>query len=168
MRRLVRNNVAAVIAETAIALPIFLFLIFSLVEFTRAIYVQNTIGIAAQQVASDIAVNVKRTSSYNIASFSTYANKVRFPGSVIDSGQFSFDVTDASNNTTVSNGQANSSTSTKVVVTVSFPPASKPSIKIPIVDPGNLIGRPIFGAGGLKLSSSATSFLERSRRPILN
>ena len=154
--------------ETALTIPIFLLLIFSLIEMSRALYVYNTLGVAAQLVANQISIQTKRTSTYNVGSFSSYADQIRFPGSVVDSSQFSFDVTDALNNSTVAGGLANGATSTKVVVTVAFPPATDPSLKIPLVDPGNLIGTPIFGAGGLMLSSSATCFLERSRRPTLN
>ena len=163
-----RGVVGAVLAETALTIPIFLLLIFSLIELSRALYVYNTLGIAAQQVAGKIAINSKKTSTYAVSGFSTYADQVRFPGSVVDSSQFSFDVTNAANNSTVVNGQADGATSTKVVVTVVFPPASDSSLKIPVVDPGNLIGMPIFGVDGLMLSSSATCFLERSRRPTLN
>ena len=163
-----RKEIGSVMVETALTIPVFLLLILSLVEMSRALYVYNTLGVAAQLVADQIAINTKRTSTYNIGGFSSYANQVRFPGSVVDSSQFSFDVTDASNNSTVAGGLANGATSTKVVVTVVFPPATDPSLKIPLVDPGNLIGTPIFGAGGLMLSGSATCFLERSRRPTLN
>ena len=163
-----RSKSGSVMVETALTIPVFLLLIFSLIEMSRALYVYNTLGVAAQLVASKIAINTKRTSAYNVGGFSSYADQVRFPGSVVDSSQFSFDVTDALNNTTVTGGLANGATSTKVVVTVAFPPATDPSLKIPLIDPGNLIGTPIFGAGGLMLSSSATCFLERSRRPTLN
>ncbi len=163
-----RKNLGAVLVETALTIPVFLLLIFSLIELSRGLYVYNTLGIAAQQVAAKISINAKRTSTYNLSGFSTYADQVRFPGSVVDSNQFSFDVTDASNNSTVVGGLADGAMSTKVVVTVTFPPASDPSLKIPLVDPGNLIGTPVFGMDGLMLSGSATCFLERSRRPTLN
>ena len=163
-----RSLFGSVLVETALTIPVFLMLIFSLMEMSRALYVYNTLSIAAQQVAGRIAINAKRTSTYNVGGFTTYADQVRFPGSVVDSSQFSFDVTDALNMPTVMNGQADGATSTKVVVTVTFPPATDSSLKIPVVDPGNLIGIPIFGAGGLMLSGSATCFLERSRRPTLN
>ena len=163
-----RGNIGAVLAETALTIPIFLLLMFSLVELSRALYIYNTLGIAAQQVAGKIAINAKRTSTYDLAGFTTYADQVRFPGSVVASNQFTFNVTDAANNSTVAGGQANGATSTKVVVNVIFPPASDPSLKIPFVDPGNLIGVPVFGVDGLMLSGSATCFLERSRRPTLN
>ena len=168
MKSYKRKEAGSVLVETALTIPIFLLLIFSLIEISRALYVYNTLGVAAQLVADQIAINAKRTSTYNVGGFTTFANQVRFPGSVVDSSQFSFDVTDALNNSTVAGGLANGSTSTKVVVTVIFPPVTDPSLKIPLVDPGNLIGTPIFGAAGLMLSSSATCFLERSRRPTLN
>ena len=163
-----RSLVGTVLAETALTIPVFLLLIFSLIEMSRALYVYNTLGIAAQQVAGNISINAKKTSTYNVGGFSTYADQVRFPGSVVNSNQFTFDVTDATNNSTVAGGLADGAMSTKVVVNVTFPPASDPSLKIPFFDPGNLIGVPVFGAGGLMLSGSATCFLERSRRPTLN
>ncbi len=163
-----KNKSGAVIAETALVIPVFLLLIFSLIEISRAVYIQNTLGVAAQQVASRISIGTRRSSSYDVASFSTFTTSVRFPGSVVSSDQFSFDVTDASNMSTVAGGMADGTLSTKIVVNVIFPPPSNPSLKIPVVDPGNLIGVPIFGADGLMLSSSATCFLERSRRPTLN
>lgn len=167
MKCTIRNSVGAIIAESAIALPIFFFLIFSLIEFTRAVYIQNTLGVAAQQAASNIAINAKKSPGYNLTGFSNYVNNIRFPGSVVNSGQFSFQVVDVNNNNTVTNNQADGTTSTKVIVTVTFPPPDN-SLKLPIVDPGNLIGTPIFGAGGVMFSGTATAFLERSRRPILN
>ena len=163
-----RRSVGSVMVETALTIPIFLMLIFSLIELSRALYVYNTLSIAAQQVAGKIAINARRTPGYNLSGFTVYADQVRFPGSIVDSGQFAFDITNATNNGTVVNGQANGATSTKVVVNVTFPPASDPSLKIPFFDPGNLIGVPIFGMDGLMLSGSATCFLERSRRPTLN
>lgn len=166
--RTLRNKSGSVIVEAALAIPIFLMIIFTLIELGRAMYVLSTLDIAAQRVASLVGANATRTSTYNVSSFRQYADQIRFPGSVIDSGQFSFDVTDTLNNTTVNMGQANAITSTKVVVTVSFPPPNDSSYRIPIFDPGLLIGVPIFGPGGLPLSSSATCFLERSRRPTLN
>lgn len=165
---IIRRNTGAVLAEAALTFPVFLLLIFSVMELSRALYVYNILGVAAQQVAAKIAINAKRTPAYNIGGFTTYADQVRFPGAVVDSTQFSFNVTDALNNGTVVNGQANGATSTKVVVTVVFPPPADSSLKIPIIDPGNLIGMPVFGADGLMLSGSATCFLERSRRPTLN
>ncbi len=163
-----RRSNGSVMVETALTIPLFLLLIFTLIEMSRALYVYNTLGVAAQLVADQIAIKAKRTSTYNVGGFSSFANGVRFPGSVVDSSQFSFNVTDALNNSTVTGGLANGATSTKVVVTVVFPPATDPSLKIPLVDPGNLIGTPIFGMDGLMLSGSATCFLERSRRPTLN
>ncbi len=163
-----RNKNGSVMVETALTIPIFLLLIFTLIEMSRALYVYNTLGVAAQLVADQIAIQTKRTSTYNVGGFSSFANGVRFPGSVVDSSQFSFDVTDASNNSTVTGGLANGATSTKVVVTVVFPPVTDPSLKIPLVDPGDFVGAPVFGMDGLMLSGSATCFLERSRRPTLN
>lgn len=163
-----RNFHGSVLVETALTLPIFLMLIFSLLELGRALYVYNTLSIAAQQVATQISIKEKRAATYNIAGFSSYANQVRFPGAVVDSSQFAFDVTNATNNSTVTNGQADGATSTKVVVTVTFPPSTDSSLKIPLVDPGDFIGMPIFGMDGLMLSGSAVCFLERSRRPTLN
>ena len=154
--------------ELALAMPIFLLLIFSLIELARTMYILNSLNVAAQQVATQIAIRSKRSPSYNISSFSTFADQVRFQGAVVSTNQFSFDVTNAANSSTVTNGQADGGASTKVVVTVRFPPPDDPSLKIPVFDPGNLIGVPIFGENGLQLSSSATCFLERSRRPTLN
>lgn len=168
MKKPIRKNLGSTMVETAIAIPVFLLVIFSFMEIARALYVMNTLNIAAQKVAGKIAINAKRTSTYSLSNFEQYADQVQFPGSVVDSSQFSFDVTDATNNSTVSNGQADGATSTKVVVTVTFPPQGNTALRIPVVDPGNLIGRPIFGQNGLTLSSSATCFLERSRRPQLN
>lgn len=168
MKNFVRKNKGAVIVEVALAMPIFLFLIFSLVELGRMTYIKSTLSIAAQQVASKIGTNVRRSATYNVSDFRAYANNIRFPGAVINSSQFSFDVTDSTNNSTVTNGQANGSTSTKVVVTVTFPPPNNNSIKVPLFDIGRLIGAPIFGENGLQLSASATKFLERSRRPTVN
>lgn len=168
MKNISRNKSGAVIVEAALAIPIFFMIVFTLVELGRAMYVLNTLDIAAQRVAGLIGSNARRSPSYNVSSFTQYANGVRFPGSVIESNQFSFDVTDATNNSTVVNGIAAGAASTKVVVTVSFPPPSNPSYRIPIIDPGGLIGLPIFGQNGLPLSATATCFLERSRRPTLN
>jgi len=168
MKKVIRKNNGSVMVETAFAVPVFLLIVFSFFEVSRALYVMSTLGAAAQKVASKISTGARRSPNYSISGFAGYTNGIRFPGSVIDSSQFSFDVTNPSNSSTVSNGQADGATSTKVVVTVSFPPANNNTFKIPIFDPGNLINRPIFGASGLKLSSSATCFLERSRRPTLN
>lgn len=168
MNFLVRNKEGSVITEAALAIPIFLMMIFTLIEFGRTVYVLNTLNVAAQQVANSIAKNATRAGSYNLSNFGNFTANIYFPGSVINSNQFSFDVRDASNNSTVMNGLAPTNISTKVVVTVNFPPPSNPGYKIPLFDPGNLIGLPIFGINGLPLSASATCFLERSRRPILN
>lgn len=168
MKKFVRNNLGAVIVEAAIALPIFLFLIFGLIEMSRMLYIKSTMSVAAQQVANLISTSASRTPSYNIPSFSTYANRVRFPGSVIDSSQFRFDVVDVNNASTVTDGMADGATSTKVVVTVIFPPPSNPELKVPLIDIGLLFGTPLFGPNGLVLSAQAICFLERSRRPILN
>ena len=168
MKSIIRKNSGSVLVETALAIPVFLLLIFSLFEVSRALYVMNTLNIGAQQVAGKIAINTKRTPNYSVAGFSTYADQVRFPGAIVNSNQFSFNVTNAANVSTVTNGQADGSTSTKVVITVVFPPPGDPSFKIPIFDPGNLVGIPIFSPDGLQFSSSATCFLERSRRPTLN
>jgi Flp pilus assembly protein TadG len=162
------NFYGSVMAEFALTIPVFLLIIFSFMELGRALYVQNTLAIAAQKAAALIAINAKRTSTYTVSGFSAYASQIRFPGAVVSNDQFSFDVTDALGNSTVLNGEANGGTSTKVVVMVTFPPPSNPSLRIPIVDPGNLIGMPVFGQNGLTLSTSATCFLERSRRPSLN
>lgn len=168
MKNTLRKNNGSVMVETALAVPVFLLIVFSFFEVSRALYVMNTLGAAAQKVASKIAVGARRSPTYSVSGFTRYADQVRFPGSVIDSSQFSFDVTNASNSSTVSNGQADGATSTKVLVTVSFPPANNSAVKIPVFDPGNLVGLPIFGPNGLRLTSSATCFLERSRRPSLN
>lgn len=167
MKRGRRNN-GSVLVETALAIPTFVMVIFAFIELSRAMYIQNTLGIAAQKVAAQIAINEKRTPGYALSRFTQYADQVRFPGAIVDSSQFSFDVTNSTGGTTVSNSTADGAASTKVVVTVSFPPPNNTSLKIPIFDPGALIGRPIFGPGGLNLSSQAVSFLERSRRPTLN
>lgn len=167
MKNTFRNKKGSIMVETALAIPMFLMVIFTLVEVGRAMYVLNTLDVAAQRVASLIGTNAARASTYNVSTFSQYADQVRIPGSVISSSQFSFDVRDALNNGTVVNGQASSATSTKVVVTVNFPPPGQDSYKIPVFDPGLLIGIPIFGPAGLPLSSSATCFLERSRRPTI-
>ncbi|MBI1857930.1 MAG: pilus assembly protein [Candidatus Melainabacteria bacterium] len=166
--RIKRNNLGSVIVEVALAMPLFLFLIFALVEFGRLAYIQSALSIAAQQAASSIGVGAQRTSTYNVASFSGFADRVRMPGAVISSSQFRFDVADSSNNSTVNNGEADGIQSTKVTVTVSFPPPNNNSMRVPIFDLGKLIGTPIFGENGIQLSGSATKFLERSRRPILN
>ena len=158
----------AVMAEFALAAPVFLFMIFSLIEFGRAMYVLNTLSVAAQQAASAIGIEARRTNTYNVGSFASHTRNIRFPGSVVNQNQFSFDVTNAQGGSTVVNGQADGATSTKVVVTVTFPPPGDRARRIPIFDPGNLIGRPVFGIGGLMLTGQATSFIERSRRPTLN
>jgi Flp pilus assembly protein TadG len=163
-----RNNLGSVLVEAALAIPVFLFLVFGFIEMSRMLYIKATMSAAAQQVANLIAVNAKRTPSYNVSNFSTYADAVRFPGSVISSGQFSFNVTDAGNNTTVTNGMADGALSTKVVITVVFPPPGDSTLKVPLLDPGRLFGAPLFGQNGLQLSAQAVSFLERSRRPVLN
>lgn len=162
-----RNQKGSIIVEVALAMPIFLFLIFSLVEIGRAAYIQSTLSIAAQQAASSIGTSSRRGSSYDVSSFKTAADRIRFPGAIVDSSQFTFDVTDRNNNSTVVNGQASGATSTKVVVTVAFPPPNN-NLKVPIFDIGQIIGTPIFGNNGIRLSSSATKFLERSRRPVIN
>ena len=164
----VRNNKGSLMVELAMTMPIFLLVIFSFIELSRALYIFSTLGIAAQKVASKISIDAKRTSTYDLSGFGAYADQVRFPGAVVDSNQFSFDVTDASNTSTVTNGLADGATSTKVVVNVSFPPSTRPELKIPIFDPGSLIGKSIFGQDGLQLMSQAVCFLERSRRPTLN
>jgi len=166
--KLKRQTYGSILVEMALTLPIFFMVVFSFMELSRAMYVLNTLNIAAQKVASKISINAKRGSSYDLNSFTQYTNQVRFPGSVISSDQFSFDVVNALNNSTVTNGQADGALSTKVVVTVRFPPPSSPGLKIPIFDPGALVGIPIFGPDGLMLSSQAVCFLERSRRPTLN
>jgi Flp pilus assembly protein TadG len=165
-----RNNFGAVIAEAALAIPLFFMVVFTMVELGRAMYIWNTLDIAAQRVAALIGTSAKRGPNYNLSSFRQYADRVRFPGSVIDSNQFSFDVTDALNNSTVNPAtqQATGGTSTKVVITARFPPPNNRTYKIPLFDPGNLIGLPIFGPAGLTITSSATCFLERSRRPTIN
>lgn len=157
-----------VAVETAVSISIFLFVFFSFIELARALYILNTIQIAAQATANKISINETGYNGYIVSNFNQYANQVRFPGSVIDSTQFSFDVVNSSNISTVSSGIGDSATSTKVVVTVSFPPTASPTYKVPIFDPGRLIGNPIFGANGLPLTARATCFLERSRRPIIN
>lgn len=170
MKKKNRNNLGSLMAEAALAIPIFFMVVFTLVEFGRAMYIWNTLDIAAQRVAALIGANATRAPNYNLSSFRQYANRIRFPGSVINSNQFSFDVTNALNTSTVNPAtqQASGSTSTKVVVTARFPPPNNRIYKIPLFDPGNLIGLPIFGPTGLTITSSATCFLERSRRPTIN
>lgn len=163
-----RKNKGSIMVELALTMPIFLLVIFSFIELSRALYIFSTLSIAAQKVASKISVGAKRTPVYNLSGFGIYADQVRFPGAVVDSNQFSFDVTDASNTSTVTNGLADGIASTKVVVNVSFPPPTRPELKIPLFDPGSLISKPIFGQNGLPLMSQAVCFLERSRRPTLN
>lgn len=164
-----RNKCGAILAEAGLAIPIFLFMIFGLIEVSRMLYIKSTLSSAAQQVASLISTKATKTASnYNLSSFKSYADGVRYPGSVIDSNQFSFDVSDASNNSTVTNGTASGATSTKVVVTVVFPPSSSSAYKVPFFDPGLLFGTPLFGQNGLSFSTQAVCFLEKSRRPILN
>lgn len=167
-KKRIRKNNGSIMIETALGIPVFLMTIFAFFELSRALYVHSTLGIAAQKVASKISVNAKRTSTYNVSGFRQYADQVRFPGAVTNSDQFSFDVVNAQGGGTVINGQADGAASTKVIVTVSFPSATDSTYKIPVFDPGGIIGRPIFGADGLMLSSSATCFLERSRRPTIN
>lgn len=165
-----RNNAGALMAEAALAIPIFFMVVFMLVEFGRAMYIWNTLDMAAQRVAALIGTSERRSPNYRLANFRQYADRVRFPGSVIDSNQFSFDVVNPTNSSTVNPAtqQATGSTSTKVVVTARFPPPNNNTYKIPLFDPGNLIGLPIFGPAGLTITSSATCFLERSRRPTIN
>ncbi len=166
---LLRNKYGALIAEAGIAIPIFLFMIFGIIEISRMLYIKSTLSSAAQQVADLISINATKTASnYTLSSFKSFADSVRYPGSVIDSNQFSFDVSDASNNSTVANGTASGITSTKVVVTVKFPPSSSSVYKVPFFDPGLLFGTPLFGQNGLSFSTQAVCFLEKSRRPILN
>lgn len=163
-----RNSKGSVMAEVAFVYPIFLFLLFCFIEFSRALYVQSTLAAAAQQVAGEIAMKARRTPVYNTASFSSFADRVRYPGSVVNSSQFTFNVVDVGNNTTVDqNGFADGVSSTKVIVTVTFPPQNRPNLRIPIFDPGRLIGQPVFGRNGLTLRGQAVRFLERSRRPTV-
>lgn len=168
MIKLRRNRIGSITVETALAMPVFLFLILALVELGRIAYIQSALGIAAQQVAEQIGINAQRTSTYNVASFKRFADRVRIQGAVVSSSQFTFDVTDANNNSTVNNGEADGVASTKVVVNVSFPPPGRNNLQVPIFDIGRLLGAPIFGDNGIRLTSSATKFLERSRRPTLN
>lgn len=155
-------------AEAALAFPVFIFLVLGLVELGRAAYIQSALSVAAQQAASQISINARKRGAYDVGSFTQYVNRIRFPGAVVDSSQFTFDVRDALNNSTVANNQADATRSTKVIVTVRFPPPGNNSLKVPIVDIGNILGTPIFGQNGLELSTSATGFLERSRRPTIN
>ena len=168
MRKVNRNNLGSVMLEAGLAIPIFLFFIFGFIEMSRMLYIKATMSAAAQQVANLIAVNARRAPGYNIAGFSTYADRVRYPGSVINTNQFSFNVSDAGNNGTVVNGSADGATSTKVVITIIFPPPGNTSLKVPLLDPGRFFGSPLFGPNGLELSAQAVCFLERSRRPVLN
>ena len=162
-----KNNTGAVMAEIALTMPIFVMILFSIFEISRTLYIQNMLAIGAQKVAEAIAINAKRGSTFDMTGWGSYASTVKFPGAILDSSQFSFNVTDALNNSTVSGTSADGTASTKVVVTVVFPPVGSPGLKIPLFDPGNLIGCPIFGASGLNLSSSATVIIERSNKPIL-
>ncbi len=168
MKHYIKNQIGAVTVEVAMSIGIFLFVFFSFIELARALYILNTIQIAAQSTANKISINETGYNGYTVSNFTQYANEVRFPGSVIDSTQFAFDVVNSSNTSTVTSGVGDSATSTKVIVTVSFPPSASPSYKVPIFDPGRLIGHPIFGTNGLPLTARATCFLERSRRPIIN
>src|SRR3990167_6637283 len=110
MKNIFRKTNASTMVETALVIPVFLLIVFSFFELSRALYVMNTLGIAAQKVAAKIAVKAKKTGSYDLSTFGQFADQVRFPGSVVDSTQFKFDVTDASNSTTVINGQASGTT----------------------------------------------------------
>lgn len=168
MKLYTKNQMGAVSVEVAMSTGIFLFVFFSFIELARALYILNTIQIAAQSTANKISINETGYNGYTVSNFSQYADQIRFPGSVIDSTQFAFDVVNSSNTTTVSGGVGDSATSTKVIVTVTFPPAATPTYKVPMFDPGRLIGHPVFGDSGLPLVGRATCFLERSRRPIIN
>lgn len=168
MKSSTRKNSGSIIAEAALALPLFFFMIFSFTELARAMYVVNTINIAAQAAAKQIAVNAMASPDYNISTFSSYTNSVRFPISVTSSNQFSYDIRDTNNTSVISMGTASRDTSKKVVVTVTFPAPGDNTYKIPMFDPGNLIGVSVFGAMGLTFSSSATSVLEGSRRTFVN
>ena len=168
MKLISRNKKGSLLAEAGLAIPIFLFIIFGLIEMSRMLYIKSTLSSAAQQVASLISINSKKSPGYNLSGFTAYANRVRFPGSVVNSNQFSFNISDASNNSTVTNGVANGVTSTKVIVTVVFPPPGNNSLRVPLFDPGRLFGAPLFGQNGLQFSTQAVCFLERSRRPVLN
>ncbi|MBI2995880.1 MAG: pilus assembly protein [Candidatus Melainabacteria bacterium] len=167
MKNILRRDLGAIMVEAAFAIPVFLFLIFGLLELSRIMYIKNALNIAAQQVASSISIHAKRTATYDVASFSTYAASIHYPGAVFSSSQFSFNVTNASNSSTVTNGQADGIASTKVVVNAIFPPPNS-GVKVPTFDPGRLFGAPIFGRNGIQLSAQAICFLERSRRPVLN
>lgn len=168
MKLLTRRKLGSAVVETAFAMPVLLCFLFSFFEVARAMYIYSALGIAAQKVATEIAVNAQRSNTYSLSGFTTFADQVRLPGAVLNSNQFSFDVTNPTNTSTVMSGLADGATSTKVVVTASFPPPGDNSVRIPLFDPGNFFGTPIFGINGLPLSSSATCFLERSRRPTLN
>lgn len=164
----IRKNLGAVLAEAGLALPILLFIIFGTIEIYRMLYIKNTMNIAAQQVAGLVGRNANSIPAFDLAQFSAYADQIRYPGSVVSSNQFSFDVLDSSNTSTVSNGFADSAVSTKVLVTVTFPPPGDSSYKVPFFDPGRLLGMAIFGENGIMLSAQAVGFLENSRRPVLN
>lgn len=167
MKKEFKNNNGSIMVEAAFAIPILLFLVFGSIELSRMLYIRNALSTAAQQVASLISTQSTDPYTYNLSNFTQYADQIRYPGAVLNSDQFSFDVLDSSNTTTVAGGTADASMSTKVLVTVIFPPPGDTSHKVPMVDPGNLFGAPVFGENGLVLMAEAVCFLEGSRRPVL-
>ena len=165
--KMLRGNIASIMAESALAFPIMFFMIFSLVELGRAMYVINTLQVAAQKAASEIAQNARPSPNYSVGNFSSYVSSVRFPISVTMDSQFSFDLRDGNNSSTVSGGVGDGTTSKKVVVTVSFPAPGDTDSRIPMFDPGNLLGMSVFGSSGLQLMSTATAFMERAKKSFL-
>ncbi len=166
-KRYRRENSGAAVAEAIFAIPIVLTLFFGCWELARAQYVSNCCAVSAQSVANSIAQNTTTNGPITISSFSTYASQWRFDGAVMENGQFSYDVLDSNNTTTVVGGIADGTMSSKVSVTVNFPPPSFPDYKIPTFDPGALYGGMMFPTGGLTLMSTAYAFLELSTRPTL-
>ena len=167
MKRHRRENSGTAVAEATFAIPIVLMLFFACFELSRAHYVSNCCAISAQGVANQIAANTTTNGPITVSSFSTYATSWRFDGAVMENGQFAYDVLDSNNTSTVVAGVADGTMSSKVSVTVNFPPPSFPDYKIPVFDPGAFYGGMMFPVGGLALMSTAYAFLELSTRPTL-
>ncbi len=161
-----RNDSGAALVEAAVVIPIFLLIIFGCFELSRIMYVMNTCGIAAEHVAYKVGYNIAPYgNTISTTDFDPYATEIRFPGSVLENAQFSYDILDANNMSILSMGQAVGAQSRKVVVTCSFPPPNFPEFKIPIFDPGTLVQNGMmFPAGGVQLMSSATALIQFSRR----
>ena len=161
-----RNESGTVLVESAIVIPVFLLVIFGCFELSRMMYAMNTCGIAAEHVAYKIGFNIAPYgNTISTTDFDTYASEIRFPGTVLENAQFSYDILDANNVSVLSMGQAIGAQSKKVVVTCSFPPPNFPEFKIPMFDPGTLVNNGMmFPAGGIQLMSSATALIQYSRR----